>query len=323
MASRTRRVSPSRAFHDTALAVNARRAEAVRPRVSRCLRKDRGHDRCERDAPIVDAADEKRPISMRKRRRRGRSGSTKRELALDGGTWSGPQLYATATRTSVMSIPAWPPEADAGVVAPPELHRARIPATRIARAGVRGDDRERGVPRRVVRAPRGRLRVRQARVARSERSGGEVRGERAEPRSSRCRTVRLLDRQRHAGLSARALACRSTRSTSRGSRRRRREISTPATDDNPYRRRGRRKTRAIDQARRSQRSRRARSQDDEGFFVALDRDFTAAHARWWRTAEGFAIPYERIVLQTWSPSFHGSWIKHADGAGRATAPRCS
>jgi hypothetical protein len=46
----------------------------------------------------------------------------------------------------------------------------------------------------------------------------------------------------------------------------------------------------------------------KGFYVAIDRDFKAAHARWWRTAEGFAIPYERLVLQTWTPSFHGSWV---------------
>jgi lipoprotein-anchoring transpeptidase ErfK/SrfK len=52
----------------------------------------------------------------------------------------------------------------------------------------------------------------------------------------------------------------------------------------------------------------------KGFYVALDRAFNAAHARWWRTAEGFAIPYERIALQAWSPGFHGSWVKSADPA---------
>jgi lipoprotein-anchoring transpeptidase ErfK/SrfK len=46
----------------------------------------------------------------------------------------------------------------------------------------------------------------------------------------------------------------------------------------------------------------------KGFYVALDRDFTAAKAHWWRTAEGFAIPYDRIALQGWSPDFHGSWV---------------
>jgi hypothetical protein len=52
----------------------------------------------------------------------------------------------------------------------------------------------------------------------------------------------------------------------------------------------------------------------KGFYVALDRDFTAAKAHWWRTAEGFAIPYERIALQSWSPDFHGSWVGARDDA---------
>jgi len=55
---------------------------------------------------------------------------------------------------------------------------ARLFAARIARSRLLGDDRQRGVPRRLVRAPRRRLRLRKVRVARSERSGGEVRGER-------------------------------------------------------------------------------------------------------------------------------------------------
>jgi lipoprotein-anchoring transpeptidase ErfK/SrfK len=50
----------------------------------------------------------------------------------------------------------------------------------------------------------------------------------------------------------------------------------------------------------------------KGFYVALDRAFNAAHARWWRTAEGFAIPFEKIALQSWSPDFHGSWVKPLD-----------
>jgi lipoprotein-anchoring transpeptidase ErfK/SrfK len=58
----------------------------------------------------------------------------------------------------------------------------------------------------------------------------------------------------------------------------------------------------------------------KGFYVALDRAFNAAHARWWRTSEGFAIPYEKIALQSWTPDFHGSWVKVAmavtpDGGG--------
>lgn len=49
----------------------------------------------------------------------------------------------------------------------------------------------------------------------------------------------------------------------------------------------------------------------KGFYVALDHDFTAAKAHWWRTAEGFAIPYERMMMQGWSPGFHGGWIARA------------
>jgi lipoprotein-anchoring transpeptidase ErfK/SrfK len=52
----------------------------------------------------------------------------------------------------------------------------------------------------------------------------------------------------------------------------------------------------------------------KGFYVALDRAFNAAHARWWRTSEGFAIPFEKIALQSWTPDFHGSWVKVADAA---------
>ncbi len=61
----------------------------------------------------------------------------------------------------------------------------------------------------------------------------------------------------------------------------------------------------------------------KGFYVALDRDFTAAKAHWWRTAEGFAIPYDRLALQSWTPDFHGSWVKPAEAsaadAGEAEA----
>ncbi len=51
----------------------------------------------------------------------------------------------------------------------------------------------------------------------------------------------------------------------------------------------------------------------KGFYVGLDRDFHAAKAHWWRTTEGFAIPYERIMLQKWTPPFHGAWVR-ATGA---------
>jgi hypothetical protein len=46
-----------------------------------------------------------------------------------------------------------------------------------------------------------------------------------------------------------------------------------------------------------------------GFYLALDRDFKAAKARWWRTTAGFAVPFERVGLQGPASDYHGSWIK--------------
>ncbi len=45
-----------------------------------------------------------------------------------------------------------------------------------------------------------------------------------------------------------------------------------------------------------------------GFTVALDRDFKAAGTRWWRTTFGFAVPYDRIVLQNGATKHVGSWF---------------
>ena len=55
-----------------------------------------------------------------------------------------------------------------------------------------------------------------------------------------------------------------------------------------------------------------------GFFLALDRDFKAAHAHWWRTTAGFAVPFDRVVVQRPLSDFHGSWFE-ASGAG-STSP---
>jgi hypothetical protein len=49
-----------------------------------------------------------------------------------------------------------------------------------------------------------------------------------------------------------------------------------------------------------------------GFYVALDRDFKAAGARWWRTTFGFAVPYERIMLQPERTKHVGSWFSHEE-----------
>lgn len=45
-----------------------------------------------------------------------------------------------------------------------------------------------------------------------------------------------------------------------------------------------------------------------GFTVALDRDFKAAQARWWRTTFGFAVPYDRIVIQGGVTKYQGNWF---------------
>ncbi len=45
-----------------------------------------------------------------------------------------------------------------------------------------------------------------------------------------------------------------------------------------------------------------------GFVLALDRDFKAAHAHWWRNTSGFAIPFERVVVHHPPPEFRGAWL---------------
>ncbi len=46
-----------------------------------------------------------------------------------------------------------------------------------------------------------------------------------------------------------------------------------------------------------------------GFYLALDRDFKAANARWWRTTFGFAVPFERIMVQPGVTKHHGAWFQ--------------
>ena len=50
-----------------------------------------------------------------------------------------------------------------------------------------------------------------------------------------------------------------------------------------------------------------------GFILALDRDFKAAHAHWWRNTAGFAIPFERVVVHHPPADFRGAWLNaHPD-----------
>jgi hypothetical protein len=44
-----------------------------------------------------------------------------------------------------------------------------------------------------------------------------------------------------------------------------------------------------------------------GFFLALDREFKGAGSRWWRTTFGFAVPHDRIMLQTAVTKHVGAW----------------
>ncbi len=45
-----------------------------------------------------------------------------------------------------------------------------------------------------------------------------------------------------------------------------------------------------------------------GFVLALDRDFKAAHAHWWRNTSGFAIPFERVTVHHPPAEFRGAWL---------------
>ena len=46
-----------------------------------------------------------------------------------------------------------------------------------------------------------------------------------------------------------------------------------------------------------------------GFYLALDRSFTSNGARWWRTTFGFAVPFDRIMLQAGVTKHVGSWFE--------------
>jgi hypothetical protein len=58
-----------------------------------------------------------------------------------------------------------------------------------------------------------------------------------------------------------------------------------------------------------------------GFYLALDRSFSTTGVRWWRTTFGFAVPFERIMLQPGVTKHVGSWFETLvlDGGGRPDA----
>jgi hypothetical protein len=52
-----------------------------------------------------------------------------------------------------------------------------------------------------------------------------------------------------------------------------------------------------------------------GFYLALDRSFNAAGAKWWRTSFGFAVPFERIMVQPGVTKYAGSWFEVSTASG--------
>jgi lipoprotein-anchoring transpeptidase ErfK/SrfK len=55
-----------------------------------------------------------------------------------------------------------------------------------------------------------------------------------------------------------------------------------------------------------------------GFYLALDRSFNSNGAKWWRTSFGFAVPFERIMVQPGVTKHSGSWFE-AIPAGETAA----
>ena len=56
-----------------------------------------------------------------------------------------------------------------------------------------------------------------------------------------------------------------------------------------------------------------------GFYLALDRSFNSNGAKWWRTSFGFAVPFERIMVQPGVTKHTGSWFEAIVAGGTADA----
>jgi lipoprotein-anchoring transpeptidase ErfK/SrfK len=50
----------------------------------------------------------------------------------------------------------------------------------------------------------------------------------------------------------------------------------------------------------------------KGFFLALDKSFTANGARWWKNTSGLIAPYERVFVYKNASDFHGVWLNQPD-----------
>ena len=49
----------------------------------------------------------------------------------------------------------------------------------------------------------------------------------------------------------------------------------------------------------------------KGFFLALDREFSAGSGRWWKNQGGLLTPFERVFVYKQASDFHGVWIDEA------------
>ncbi|HSQ64164.1 MAG TPA: L,D-transpeptidase [Polyangiaceae bacterium] len=238
---------------------------------------------------------------------------------LDAGTWKGPELYASSIRTSVMNVPAWPPDADAGVAPSPDVYRLGY---------LRHGSHVPVFPERIVNdaCPDGWFEL---------LDGGFVCGKYAslDPKDP---AVKFAANPPNLAAS---MPYRYGFSLGNDTPVYRRVLAhadrlkyepwlappPPASDaedagvaDDPEDAGAPKEPKDAGIVKLGDLKGRgvlARKMM-KGFYVALDRDFRAAKARWWRTAEGFAVPYERLMLQGWKPSFHGSWVLTADAAPR-------
>jgi lipoprotein-anchoring transpeptidase ErfK/SrfK len=51
-----------------------------------------------------------------------------------------------------------------------------------------------------------------------------------------------------------------------------------------------------------------------GFTIALDRDFKGAGTRWWRTTFGFAVPFDKVAIQSPQTKYIGNWYTSTEPA---------
>lgn len=249
---------------------------------------------------------------------------------LDAGNWAGAQLYATAVRTSVMSAPEWPPETDGGppVPSPSGVHRlgylrhgSHAP---VFDEKIKNDD-----------CPDGWYELLDGgfvcgKYASLDPKDPAVKWAASSPKLDAPmpynygyatanntpvyrRVLSLADRIKYEPWLAPPAPDAGVPSLL--------PALSAADDDNPYDDTAEPKPKAAKDAGAKDagvvkleslkgRGVLARKMM-KGFYVALDHDFTAAKAHWWRTAEGFAIPYERMAMQGWAPGFHGGWIARA------------